>query len=252
MKIIGWNKVNAAKKTENLARLGRVAGLTAGGGGVVMVFTGPDGLLSVDMSPEEAERLLCDVAKALTGHKGDTVVIASEVSTDWTENVFLNVDLLMRQYCGHWMESVDYSSSLGRLVREGDEADRSEDVEQAAILAWRAHAPLPNGYHRLDRGTSAKAWAEGVKKWGEDWYENGDGDAYDYVAQKALFGKVKYKNDTKKRLIEALTKANGDREWSKNMADRIESGALNLPPIHSKEAHKLASKLRQEALGPKG
>ena len=157
-----------------------------------MVFTGPDGLLSIDVSAEETERLLRDVAKALAGHKGDTAVVASEVSADWTENVFLNVDLLRSGYCGLWMAGVDYDSSLGRLVREDDEADRSDDAERAAIEAWQAHAPLPKGYHRLDRETAAKAWAAGVRKWGEEWHEDGDADNYDYAVQMALFGEVKY------------------------------------------------------------
>lgn len=193
MKIIGRDKVNDAQKTERVTDKISATGLGDFGGGVVIVLASQGHILSVDMMHEEAERLLRDVAKARAGHKGDTVVIVSEVSADWTENVFLNVDLLRHGYCGYWMEEVGYGPSLGRLVRESDDADRSEDVEKAAIEAWRAGpGPLPKGYHRLDSETAAKAWAEGVKKWGEEWYEDGDGDAYDYAVQMALFGEVKY------------------------------------------------------------
>ena len=53
---------------------------------------------------------------------------------------------------------------------------------------------------------------------------------------------------TKEELIEELVKANGDRAWSADMADRIERGELELPRIHSDEAHALAKKLRAEAV----
>jgi hypothetical protein len=37
-----------------------------------------------------------------------------------------------------------------------------------------------------------KAWIEGAKKWGIDWFHDGDASRWDYAIQMALFGEQVY------------------------------------------------------------
>lgn len=51
---------------------------------------------------------------------------------------------------------------------------------------------LPKGWYLLDRNTAIRAWCEGVKRWGMDWYEEVDAEREDVVVQLALLGEVRY------------------------------------------------------------
>jgi len=55
-------------------------------------------------------------------------------------------------------------------------------------------------------------------------------------------------SETRRLLIEALIKANGNEAWSTDMADRIARGDLELPRVHTEGAHRLAAKLHAETL----
>jgi len=102
-------------------------------------------------------------------------------------------DIFGRQYAGYWLRGVERDPS-GWLCREDDEKPRrgEETHLREAILAWRTGQELPRGWYRLDRAAALRAWEEGVKRWGVDWYENTDAAREDVVIQLSLLGEVRY------------------------------------------------------------
>lgn len=128
-----------------------------------------------------------------------TVTISVEVSDDWIEFCTKYSDIFMRMYCGYWMYGMEHDDALGWLCFEHDErktlAEVSEIPEYNDIVsAWRAGKELPAKWYRLDRATASKAWGEGVKRYGTNWYDspNTDATTYDVVIQLALLSDVKY------------------------------------------------------------
>jgi len=127
-----------------------------------------------------------------------TVTIDVEVDPDWIEFCTSEyVDVFMSGYCGYWMGGVEHDPKLGWLVHLSDDGKNarqaSQDPKYKSILkAWKAGEDLPEGWHRLNEELATKAWTEGVKKYGTDWFENADAYTYDYVIQTALFGETVY------------------------------------------------------------
>lgn len=90
----------------------------------------------------------------------------------------------------YWGRTMASHATLGRLIRELDGADA--DTE-AALRAWaHADATLPRGWHRLDNAAVGRAWAAGVRRWGERWFVEGDASRVDIAVQEALLGSVVY------------------------------------------------------------
>lgn len=123
-----------------------------------------------------------------------TVTITSTVDPEWITFCTRETDLFSRNYCGYYLRGVDRSDKLGWLVWEDDEKcpAEAEPNRAAALKAWRAGKPLPAHWFRLDVDTAVRAWAEGVKRGGEGWYENGDANVYDFIIQQTLFGEQRY------------------------------------------------------------
>ena len=114
----------------------------------------------------------------------------------WIDYLTQCVDIFgTTYYAGYWARGVEHDKGRGWLVWEhgdtgaalGEEPDR-----KAAVKAWRSGAALPKGWHRLDRDAAIRAFVEGAKKWGVEWFENGDGPRYDYCVQMALLGEERY------------------------------------------------------------
>ena len=85
-------------------------------------------------------------------------------------------------------------TGLGWLVAEMDESERypgKHETERVEAL-WRAGAPLPARWYRLDLAAAMRMWEEGVKHWGVDWYEQCDGPREDVVLQLSLLGEIRY------------------------------------------------------------
>lgn len=122
------------------------------------------------------------------------VTVTVTVDEDWIEFLTKHPDIFGRDYCGYWLRGVEHDDERGWLVWEDDEEHRKGDEPGAAeaVAAWQAGEALPEGWYRLDRALAIKAWGEGVKRSGVDWYENGDGVAYDCAVQMALLGEVRY------------------------------------------------------------
>jgi len=116
----------------------------------------------------------------------------------WIEDA-TNQDMFRRDHCGYWLRGVEYDKRLGWLCWEEDtDGDRppfgNEPNRYVAIDTWRAGGDLPSGWHRLDRATATRAYVEGVKRYGVEWYDSPDSDAsrYDILIQLALLGEIRY------------------------------------------------------------
>lgn len=122
-----------------------------------------------------------------------TVQIESVVDEEWIDFVVGYADVFGRNYCGYWALGVQRDRELGWLVYEQENGEVPSDKKCDAVTkAWKEGKPIPKGWHRLNRDACVKAWAEGVKRWGEKWYDNGDADSYDYAIQMALLGEHRY------------------------------------------------------------
>lgn len=127
----------------------------------------------------------------MTAH---TVTIESVVDPLWIEFCTKDRDVFGASCCGSFLFGIDQDNSLGWLVYEHEEKVSIDKVpnEKKAIAAWRAGKPLPRGYYRLDLDAAKKAWIEGIKWRGVEWFANGDAIAYQYAIQRALFEDERY------------------------------------------------------------
>lgn len=125
-----------------------------------------------------------------------TLTQAIEVPREeWIDYLTKEVDIFMTGYCGYWLRGVEKTKARGWLVWEDDEdhAKGKEPDRKEALRAWRAGEALPAGWYRLDEAAAIKAYHEGIKLWGADWFEpHGDADGYDIAIQMALLGEHRY------------------------------------------------------------
>lgn len=128
-----------------------------------------------------------------------TQTLTTTTDKGWIEFVSsISPDIFMGQYSGSWATGVMHNKKRGWLVFEHGSDDEYNDKELTqAVALWRAGKLLPKNWHRFDVALANKAWLEGVRRYGERWYEDGDGRRYDWVLQKALFpneknGDVRY------------------------------------------------------------
>lgn len=125
-----------------------------------------------------------------------TFSITVNVDPFWIEYLTRYSDIFGRQYAGYWLRGVEHDSKLGWLCWEDDEQHRSgtEPNREEALKSWRAGKLLPANWFRLDRAAALRAWEEGVKKYGFDWYGSNEHDATteDVLLQLTLLGEVRY------------------------------------------------------------
>ena len=122
-----------------------------------------------------------------------TFLFTVQVDPFWVEYLTQYNDVFNRGSAGYWLRGVE-RSELGWLCWEDDEQHRHGDEPdlEEALRAWVAGEPLPPHWFRLDRAAALRAWEEGVKRWGVDWYEQVDADREDAVLQLALLGEMRY------------------------------------------------------------
>lgn len=127
-----------------------------------------------------------------------TVTLEVEVDPDWIDFCTSSYqDIFIYGYCGYWMQGLEHDDELGWLVRQSDD-DRpaimvAKDAGYSKIVeAWKTGQDLPEGWHRLNKDAAIKAYAAGIKRYGLDWYENGDANTYDFAIQMALLGEIVY------------------------------------------------------------
>jgi hypothetical protein len=120
------------------------------------------------------------------------VSIKVDVDPEWIDFVTRYNDIFRQSYIGYWAYGVQVKG--GWLVYEQAAHDRRPtelEIEDAAG-AYESRQSLPEDWHLLDRDAAIRAWAEGVRRSGVDWYKNGDANDYDVAIQRALLGEVKY------------------------------------------------------------
>jgi hypothetical protein len=122
-----------------------------------------------------------------------TTTVTVKVDEEWIDFCTKYGDMFGRGYIGYWALGVERDIERGWLLFEegSDEALTDKEMERVKAL-WRAGEELPERWFKLDRDACIKAWIEGVKKWGVDWYEDSDANKYDYVVQMALLGEHRY------------------------------------------------------------
>jgi hypothetical protein len=142
---------------------------------------------------EGEDRVMSSLAKLLRR----TSTIMTVTDPGWIEHVTGGprgyADVFGRDYSGYWMRGMAHTAHRGWIAFEhGDDDACTEEAARAAIRLWRNDEPLPPLWHRLDLDLANRAWCEGVKRYGENWYADGDGPRYDWALQTALFGEAKY------------------------------------------------------------
>jgi hypothetical protein len=123
-----------------------------------------------------------------------TFTLTVDVNDDWIEYTMRYSDIFSSSCAGYWLRGVALGPQ-GWLVWEDDDKCQSgqEPNREIAMKAWELDAnPLPEHWFRLDRAAAIRAWEEGVKRWGVDWYEEADAQREDVVLQLALLGEVRY------------------------------------------------------------
>jgi hypothetical protein len=128
------------------------------------------------------------------------VEVDSKHLDDWTKFVTCFDDIFASTYIGYWAYGMKRTDGLGWLVYE--HAGEGTSVRGAAglpeypevVRLWKQKRKLPPKWYRLDADAAKRAFVEGVKAWGADWYKDGNTDAtrYDYVLQMVLLGEERY------------------------------------------------------------
>ncbi len=132
------------------------------------------------------------------------LVISIDMPSGWLE-FCSNVDVISyNSYCGYWAEywidiSENNSPSIKWLIYYNPNNNDSiypltkvDSYQQAYKAASAGSRKMPEHWYLFDEEIAIKAYLEGVKKWGMDWYNdpNTDGRNYDTAIQLALFGKL--------------------------------------------------------------
>ena len=126
-----------------------------------------------------------------------TVEVEIIVDEEWINFVTMHNDIFMTDHCGYWLSGMEQEDDLGWLVYESGEDDENAQIAflkpeyKKVVKDWKNGKTLPKKWMRLNRDVAIKAWVEGVKKYGVDWYENSDANSYDYVIQMAILGELK-------------------------------------------------------------
>jgi len=123
-----------------------------------------------------------------------TFQLTVEVDSGWVDYLTKHADIFENARAGYWLRGVALNDDTGWLCWEDDEKCRygEEPNFETAKHEWVLGNPLPEHWFRLDRAAAIRAWEEGVKRWGVDWYEECDSTREDIVVQLALLGEVRY------------------------------------------------------------
>ena len=123
-----------------------------------------------------------------------TFTLTVDVDPFWVQYLTGYTDIFGHAAFRNWLRGVDHHPERGWLCWESDDQHRrgEEPNREEAVRAWALGEPLPKGWYTLDRAVALRAWEEGVKRWGVDWYEHTDAEREDVVVQLALLGEVRY------------------------------------------------------------
>lgn len=141
------------------------------------------------------------------------MTIPITVPADFYDTWLNHNDLFMYSHCGdYWRHLASDRSdpTKGHLAWDFEQDEKIQDYmeekgvsfidslsqededayHKPAIEAWKAGLPLPPHYYAINKDVCTRAYIEGVKKSGTNWYENGDADDYNCAFQRAVYGKV--------------------------------------------------------------
>ncbi len=126
------------------------------------------------------------------------VVQEIEVPEGFVDYLTTYQDIFYTNHCGYWCYGygVDdrVTGSAAWLVYEltdDEENPSDEECEEAAKL-YATHKPLPEYWFALDNEGALKVLAEGVKRFGPDFYDKSDASTMDEAIQLALLGEHRY------------------------------------------------------------
>lgn len=115
-----------------------------------------------------------------------------DTKEEWIDYLTNYSDIFGYNYIGYWARGIDRNEKGWLLYEMYNEEHPSPEVEKAALKAWHNETTLPPYFFVLDKKMAEKAYVEGVKKWGMDWYEKADANYYDYTLQMAILGETRY------------------------------------------------------------
>lgn len=128
-----------------------------------------------------------------TTHK---VELELKIPNDWIRFVTEWTDGFIHGCYGYWARGIERENGLGWLVWVDDEkSSRGEEpLRDEALAALRTRSPMPKGWLLFDRDFAIRAYVEGAKRWGVDWYNGPKSDAnrYDIAVQLAAFGEHRF------------------------------------------------------------
>jgi hypothetical protein len=114
-------------------------------------------------------------------------------------------DIFAHNRAGSWAFGVrptrikGVSNHVWLVYEQDDEAPPTPKEIAEARRQYRAGMSpfvsgmkLPARWCVLDRDASIRAWGEGVKRWGVDWYEDVDAERENVVVQLSLLGEIRY------------------------------------------------------------
>lgn len=122
-----------------------------------------------------------------------TATLTFDIDPMWLDHVTGGFegfeDVFYPSYSGYWAKGIAHSKIAGWLIFEmGSDKTFTKAEKREATRLWRDGKELPPGWHRFNLDLAKRAWMEGVKRYGQDWFSTGDGPRYDWVLQKALWG----------------------------------------------------------------
>jgi hypothetical protein len=133
--------------------------------------------------------------KQATEKVSATIEIEVPVET-WIDFLTKSTDIFKHSYIGYWACGVKHHPERGWLVFEdcdGEYKNKKEPNHDKAVKAWKAGEELPKRWFRLDKAMAIKAYVEGIKLWGIDWFDTkGDASTYDAALQHAMLGELRY------------------------------------------------------------
>jgi hypothetical protein len=138
------------------------------------------------MSAAQAEK-----TKAPIKH---TFSMEVDIDPDFIEYLIKYRDIFDRNRAGYWAFGVKVKTGWLVYEQEDDDAMPTDKATREAKSCYGgAHdGNLPERWYLLDRDAAIRAWCEGVKRWGVDWYEDVDAEREDVVVQLALLGEIRY------------------------------------------------------------
>lgn len=145
---------------------------------------------------------MATVNSAITTRLGMTMSVKAkvefeiDVDQDWIDMLVHGSSVFATNQCGYWMYGMEHSHVLGWLCFEHDEETigtvSSNPEYKHIVKLWKEGKPLPEKWFRLNLDAATKAYAEGCKRAGINWYEHSDATEYDIVIQMVLLGEVRY------------------------------------------------------------